>query len=103
MALAATGCAVNAPGPVPKPQLPAQWSAPLAHQGSADSLAQWWAQFDDPPLSQLVQAAQERNGELAQAAARIDQARANVRVAGAAAYPAVNAPTRASARRWQSW
>jgi NodT family efflux transporter outer membrane factor (OMF) lipoprotein len=89
--LALAGCALNAPGPAPKPELPQHWSAPLPHHGSPESLARWWAQFDDPQLSQLVETAQERNGELAQAAARIDEARANVAIAGAAAYPAVNA------------
>lgn len=95
-ALALAGCAVVAPGPTAKPELPAQWSAPLPHGGSPASLAQWWAQFDDAPLLRLVEAAQERNGELAQAAARIDESRANVRVAGAAAYPSVAAEASAT-------
>ena len=99
-ALALAGCALNPPGRPPKPELPEQWSAPLPHGGDAKTLAAWWEQFDDPELARLIDATQARNGDLAQAAARIEEARANVRIAGAARYPAVDgqaSATRSSA------
>jgi NodT family efflux transporter outer membrane factor (OMF) lipoprotein len=98
--LASAGCALTAPGPAPKPELPDEWSAPLPHGGDARTLAAWWEQFDDPQLARLIDTTQARNGELAQAAARIEEARANVRIAGAARYPAVDgqaSATRSSA------
>jgi NodT family efflux transporter outer membrane factor (OMF) lipoprotein len=88
------GCALTPPGPAPAPDAPAAWGAPLpgaAHGGSTAALAQWWAQFDDPLLAQLVEAAQRNNGDLAQAGARIDEARANARIAGSAAWPSLDA------------
>ncbi len=100
LALALAGCALNPPGPAPKPVVPEAWSAPLPHQGDLESLAKWWQQFDDPHLVRLIETTQERNGDLAQAAARIDEARANVRIAGGAAYPSVDA--KASATRSRS-
>jgi NodT family efflux transporter outer membrane factor (OMF) lipoprotein len=99
-ALALAGCALNPPDPAPKPALPAHWSAPLPHAGDSQALAEWWQQFDDPQLARLVETAQARNGELEQAAARIEEARANVRIAGAARYPSVDA--KASATRSSS-
>jgi NodT family efflux transporter outer membrane factor (OMF) lipoprotein len=92
-ALALAGCALTPPTPAPAPELPPAWSAPLppAHDGSGADLARWWSQFDDPLLAQLVDSAQRADGDLAQAAARIDAARAQARAAGARALPALEA------------
>jgi outer membrane protein, multidrug efflux system len=90
------GCTLTPPGPAPTPELPEGWSAPLPHEGKAESLAQWWAQFEDPQLLKLIDTTQQYNGDLAQAAARIDEARANMRIAGAAAYPSVTGSGRAT-------
>jgi NodT family efflux transporter outer membrane factor (OMF) lipoprotein len=94
-----SGCALRPPGAAPEPALPGAWSAPLPHQGDIESLENWWQQFDDPHLARLIETTQERNGELVQAAARIDEARANVRIAGGAAYPAVDGTASASRSR----
>lgn len=86
--------------PLPPPHtdpLPTHWSAPRPHSGSSAELARWWQQFDDPLLAELVAAAQQRSPSLAQAAARIAEARANAVVAGAARWPSLEA--RASAVR----
>lgn len=89
--LGLAGCALTPPGPAPAPVLPAAWSAPPPHGGSTTQLATWWSQFDDPLVAQLVEAAQQNNGDVAQAAARIAQARANLRFAGGGQWPQVNA------------
>jgi NodT family efflux transporter outer membrane factor (OMF) lipoprotein len=96
--LALAGCALTPPGPAPAPAAPDAWSAPLpaAHGGSIARLSQWWSQFDDALLPQLVEATQRSNGNLTQAAARIAEARANVRIAGSAAWPALGAAAGAS-------
>jgi NodT family efflux transporter outer membrane factor (OMF) lipoprotein len=98
------GCALTPPGPAPAAEGPPAWSAPLpgaAHSGSTAALAQWWAQFDDPLLAQLVDAAQRNNGDLAQAAARIDEARANARIAGSAAWPSLDATAAGTRARFE--
>jgi multidrug efflux system outer membrane protein len=88
-----SGCAgVSAPRSAPPAAtLPAQWQAPLPHQGQTADLARWWQQFDDPVLSQLVSAAQEVSPTLASAQSRIVQARAARTAAGAAIAPQVDA------------
>ncbi|MDB5765248.1 MAG: Outer rane component of tripartite multidrug resistance system [Collimonas fungivorans] len=58
--------------------------------GAAD-LTGWWSQFDDPLVSELVAAAQASNPSLAQALARIAQARAAAGSAGSALFPSLAA------------
>lgn len=72
-----------------------RWHAPLqdsaaAHQGSAQQLAEWWAQFNDAALDALIAAAQLHSSTLAQAAATIERARADAIAAGAAASPSLD-------------
>lgn len=82
-------CSTPPPAP-PAPPAPPQWHAALPHDGDAASLADWWARFDDPALPRLVQLAQQRNPGLAQAAARIAQARAAARASGSARWPSLD-------------
>ena len=77
-------------------QAPAAWQAPLPHNGQRTDLAQWWGQFRDPLLSQLVDAAQDASASVAGARARILQARATLAGAQASLGPAVNAVGSAS-------
>jgi NodT family efflux transporter outer membrane factor (OMF) lipoprotein len=70
--------------------VPAQWQAPLPHQGKTADLARWWQQFDDPTLAQLIDAAQKVSPTLASARARVETARATRTAAGAALAPEVN-------------
>jgi NodT family efflux transporter outer membrane factor (OMF) lipoprotein len=57
----------------------------------AAGLADWWSRFDDPLVSELVATAQASNPSLAQALARIAQARATAGSAGSALYPSLAA------------
>jgi NodT family efflux transporter outer membrane factor (OMF) lipoprotein len=50
-------------------------------------LETWWAGFHDPVLTQIVERALEQNLDLAAAMARVDQARATARGAGARLLP----------------
>ncbi|WP_280153487.1 efflux transporter outer membrane subunit [Piscinibacter sp. XHJ-5] len=86
------GCAgVGGPREAPPAaEAPAQWQAPLPHNGQAADLKRWWEQFDDPLLAQLVAAAQDVSPTLASAASRIEQARAARVAAGAALLPQVD-------------
>ncbi|MET0238896.1 MAG: efflux transporter outer membrane subunit [Sphingobium sp.] len=88
------GCAV---GPdYHRPEL----AAPPAYIGSAavtarpdrDGIAalDWWARFNDPVLTSLVEKALAQNLDIAQAAARVTQARASLRSADAALLPSAS-------------
>lgn len=60
------------------------------------SLDTWWALFKDPELDALIRRALADNLTLAQASARVRQAREQVIVAGAADLPTVSASTMAA-------
>ncbi len=66
------------------------WQAPLPHDGDGQSLQRWWAQWNDATLTRLIAAAQQSSPGLAQASARIAQARATQGIAGSSALPALN-------------
>jgi NodT family efflux transporter outer membrane factor (OMF) lipoprotein len=109
LAACAIGPNYEAPGSTAVPQ---QWFAatpkldtavstqPLPHSGKAESLINWWEQFDDTLLAQLVAAAQRESDTLAGALARIEQARAGVAAARSGLWP--NASLNASGSRGDS-
>ncbi|MBC3346024.1 TolC family protein [Pseudomonas sp. SWRI196] len=65
------------------------------------SLVAWWEGFDDPALTEFVTKALEQNLDLAQASARVAQARAGLGAANAALLPSGNISGQA-ARAYQS-
>jgi outer membrane protein TolC len=86
-----TGCAV---GPLYKPPEIPLSARFLGREGverreaqSKADLQAWWAGFDDPALMRFVSLALEQNLDLAQAAARVAQSRASLRLAGAVLLP----------------
>lgn len=85
---------------MPPTQVPSQvapaWQAPLPHQGSVASLADWWQRQGDPLLAELISAAQGVSPSVAQAQARIASARANQAAANAALLPNLSAQASAS-------
>ncbi len=97
--LPATGAALIlvacASGPPPAPlalgvEPPASWSAPAA--GDAPPAgpppdAPWWSGFGDEELDRMVDLALAANRDLAAAAARVEAASAQARIAGAALLP----------------
>ncbi|MDF2462563.1 MAG: putative outer rane channel [Ramlibacter sp.] len=90
-ALWLAGCALQRPPAQVDPAAPAQWHAPLPHNGTLADLSTWWAQFNDPLLIELVEAAQAANPSVASAASRIRQAQATRVAAGAALLPTLDA------------
>jgi NodT family efflux transporter outer membrane factor (OMF) lipoprotein len=72
-----------------------------AHQVDAapTDLAAWWNAFNDPVLSQLINRALEQNLDLAQATARIEQARAGLGAADAALLPSATVNGQAARAR----
>ena len=77
----------------------AQWSATLPHGGDAQALTDWWTRFDDPLLPALIGRAQAGNPNVAQAAARIRQARAGLRSAEAEQLPRLDLNAQANRGR----
>lgn len=75
---------------------PAAWQSPLPHNGKVTDLAAWWAGLNDPLLVQLIEGAQATSGGLADAKARIAQARAIRLGAVAARGPSLDAFANAS-------
>ncbi len=85
------GCATTRLPSTPGEPAPPQWQAALPHGGDSAALADWWQRFDDPLLAELVRDAQAGSPTLAQALARLREARAGVRESSAKRWPSVNA------------
>ena len=101
LAVALGGCAAVGPD-YSEPQLavPAGWSAGTGTDAmDAVLLARWWHGFGDPVLDRLVADALAANLDLAQARARLREARARRGVAGAALAPSVDASLSGSRSR----
>ena len=71
------------------------------HATASADLAAWWTGFGDPQLTRFVTLALEQNLDLAQASARVAQARAGLGAANAALLPSGNV-TGQAARAYQS-
>ncbi|MCW2363907.1 MULTISPECIES: efflux transporter outer membrane subunit [Sphingobium] len=68
---------------------PAGWQNALAGEGAVN--AGWWRAFNDPALTQLVETAIANNVDIAIAAARVREARAQERLARAQLFPTLDA------------
>jgi len=105
VATLSTGCAVGPDYARPEPVLAQQFHGQVAVEqrqaASSADLAQWWNGFGDPLLSRFVAQALEQNLDLAQASARVAQARAGLGAANAALLPSGNISGQA-ARAYQS-
>jgi multidrug efflux system outer membrane protein len=84
--------AVDLPQKFPGPEL----------EASAGVSPEWWTLYRDRTLEDLVQSARERNAEARLAAARVQEAEALAREAGAVFYPEVNAGASATRSRVSS-
>jgi multidrug efflux system outer membrane protein len=90
--LALAGCAgapvYQQPAPV---DMPAMWQSAATFRAGAPADAElkgnWWTVFGDQQLNQLAEQTLSRNQSLAAAAARLEQARAQVTVSSAGLFP----------------
>lgn len=94
--LAASLACVSSPAREPDlgVTVPDDWTArseARSAAGSEPSTSPWWTDFADPDLDRLVADALARNRDLAAAAARIDAAVAQARIAGADLSPQIGA------------
>lgn len=88
-ALLLGGCSLNSPLPAHQPVLPGQWSSQTQTPDWPDS--HYWQAFGADTLLRLQQQARQHNHDLAAAAARLQQADAQLRQAGAALLPSLDA------------
>lgn len=97
--LAATALAGCAAPQIAPPEsgigVPEQWQLARADRASLD-LASYWRLLDDPLLTEFVEASVANNLDLAQSAARLEQARAQLAGARAGWLPQVSASGRAT-------
>jgi len=74
---------------------PAQWHetgpTPAAADASIWPDPEWWHRFGSPQLDDLIAQAQRSNDDLAGAVARVQEADAEVRIAGAPLFPTLDA------------
>lgn len=101
-ALLLGACAVGPTYSEPELRAPASWQATLPHDGKLTSLEDWWQQFDDPVVGQLVAAAQADSPSLTKAWARIEKARATLTTERSAGLPSLTGSGAATRAHQQS-
>ncbi len=90
MLLPTLACAVGPRYSPPQIPVPQSWNEAMpTTTANAESLARWWAEFQDGTLDRLVKEAVEGNLELKIAAARVREARAARGIAASAGLPQV--------------
>ncbi|WP_167737485.1 efflux transporter outer membrane subunit [Sphingomonas parva] len=104
LALTLSACATQAPYSPPELEVSGAFrNAAAAAQRqpvpAAPQLASWWRGFNDPQLTSLVEIALNDNLDVAEAAARLDEARALARRAGAERRPGGSLTAQASQQR----
>jgi NodT family efflux transporter outer membrane factor (OMF) lipoprotein len=91
MLIASLTACEGIPPPSSDPQLtfapPDKWSGAKTKQG--EILEQWWRSFDDEKLPALIQEALLHNHDLAAAAARVEIAAIQAKIAGASSWPSL--------------
>lgn len=93
LAVSLTGCwAVGPDYHRPDLDTPAAWSQDKGTAGSAANLEDtaWWKAFGDPVLDELIARGLSGNLDIAQAKARVRQARADVKTSRAGLFPTID-------------
>jgi len=96
LALGIAGCSVGADYKRPALEIPAAFRATPISARAAWPTQDWWRGFRSAELDRLIAAAETGNFDIAAAIARVRQADAAVRVAGATLLPTLNATAGAS-------
>jgi NodT family efflux transporter outer membrane factor (OMF) lipoprotein len=97
--LVLTGCVVGPNYQSPTTKAPEHWTASPGEPHSAEALKSFWASFQDPILTHLIQQAIESNYDLKIAGERIRAAHDAVRVAAAGGRPQIGIGAAAESRR----
>ena len=94
--LALAGCDLGPDYHRPALEIPPAYRASAATAETAWPSADWWRGFGSPELDALIDQARRENFDLQAAIARVQQADAQVRIAGAGCSPASAPPRNAS-------
>ena len=97
-ALLLAGCDLGPDYQRPEIEMPVEFRATPATEEAAWPSADWWSGFRSQELNSLIEQARLQNFDIAAAVARVREADAQVRIAGAPLLPTVNASASAS---WQ--
>ena len=92
-ALAIAGCAVGPNYKRPVVNAPASFRGDITQTPGQDSLgdAKWWTVFQDQQLQSLIREAMQQNYDVRIAAARVEEARAQLGITRADQFPSVSA------------
>ncbi len=95
------GCSVGPAYHRPDIAAPAQWREAAAGSGAEAvwPAADWWHGFGSAKLDELIAEAQRNNDDLAAAVARVQEADAQARIAGAALLPSLDLGATATRER----
>lgn len=104
---ALAACSVGKPYQKPDIPLPTAWSSPAAARTGTPGepavavwpAADWWHAFGDARLNELIAQAEQSNDDLAGAVARVQEADAELRIAGAPLLPTVDLGASATRER----
>lgn len=88
LVLAACAAGPTYSGPVST--APVAWQSVLPHGGNVDAMHNWWQQFDDPTVAQLIAFAEADSPSLVKAWAGIEKARATLTTARSGSLPSVD-------------
>ncbi|MCQ4161001.1 efflux transporter outer membrane subunit [Roseomonas sp. GC11] len=93
------GCTVGPDHVAPPLSAAVSWSSPQDQTARRESLANWWRRFDDPVLNSLIEDVSTGNTDVAQAVARLRQARESATQTGAALLPSIDSSVSATRSR----
>ena len=91
LALLLGGCSLGPAFVPPQPEASAAWRATTPAAGAVWPAAEWWRGFASPELDALIAAARDGSPDIEAATARIRQADAQLRLAGASFWPTIGA------------
>jgi outer membrane protein, multidrug efflux system len=90
LAILLSACTTRPPQVLTPKLVPGKFTGPAAIVAPVWPRAGWWRGFDSPELSKLITLAQRDNRDLAAAAARLEEARAEVMIQRAALFPQIS-------------
>ncbi len=93
------GCAIGPNYERPAVAKPETFRGQATAEAGSFANAPWWEAFQDPALKALIQQALRNNYDVAIAAARVQEARANLRVARSDLFPSLDYDVRAGRAR----
>ncbi len=94
--LGLSACSLGPEYSRPNIPTPSAWMAPQNQNAAVWPSLEWWHGFASPQLNALMDKAQHTNDDIGAAIARVQEADAQARIAGAALLPAVGVSTAAT-------